>query len=70
MVRVTISGMSCSNCVRHVREALAALAGVTRVAVRLDPGEATIEATVGPEDDAIRAAVAEAGYDVVAIARS
>jgi copper chaperone CopZ len=67
MVRVTISGMSCSNCARHVREALSGLAGVTSVVVRLDPGDATIEATVPPDDAAIRAALAKTGYDVVAI---
>jgi copper chaperone len=70
MVRVSIAGMSCQNCVRHVREALSRLAGVTAVQVQLDAAEATIEAAVAPDDAAIRAALDEEGYEVVAIERT
>ncbi|GAC1442844.1 MAG: heavy-metal-associated domain-containing protein [Vulcanimicrobiaceae bacterium] len=43
-LQITVSGMTCANCVRHVREALAGLPGVTDVAVDLASGHATIEA--------------------------
>ncbi len=56
-----ITGMTCGNCVRHVREALAAVPGVSAVAVDLPAGTATIT-----HDDAnlaaLRAAVIDAGY--------
>jgi copper chaperone len=63
-VSIRISGMSCGHCVAAVREALAAVPGVTVdsveigvATVRLDPARATI---AGAE-----AAIDAAGYDVV-----
>ena len=67
MIKVAIAGMSCDNCLRHAREALAALAGVEAVEVSLEPGEARIEGTVG--DEAIRAALDEEDYQATAIVR-
>jgi copper chaperone CopZ len=59
----TVSGMTCSHCVTSVREEVLELATVSGVDVDLSTGRLTV---VGPriDDDAIRAAVAEAGYDV------
>jgi copper chaperone CopZ len=58
----SISGMTCAHCVRAVFTALAGVAGIERADVSL--GKAVIEhdGTVTPE--AIRAAVAVAGYEV------
>jgi len=67
MIKVSIEGMSCDNCVRHAREALSALAGVTAVEVSLEPGEARIEGEVG--DEAIRQALDEEDYQATAIVR-
>lgn len=62
-----ITGMTCGNCARHVREALAAVPGVTAVAVDLAAGQATI--THGTVDAAaLRAAIIDAGYTVAASA--
>ncbi|MEW6750370.1 MAG: heavy metal-associated domain-containing protein [Candidatus Latescibacterota bacterium] len=69
MIRVTIEGMSCQNCVRHVREALSRLPGVTRVQVSLERGEAEVEASGEVSDEAIRKALDEEGYQATAIAR-
>lgn len=58
---LSITGMSCQNCVRHAREGLEAVAGVTAVTVTLEPGRAQIEHE-GTPVDALIAAVNEEGY--------
>lgn len=60
----TVAGMTCGHCVAAVRDEVGALAGVSAVEVDLDAGRITVEAT-GVSDDAVRAAVDEAGYEVV-----
>jgi len=64
MKKIVIEGMMCQHCVAHVREALSKLPGVT-AEVDLDSKTATVtgEAT----DEALTAAVTEAGYQVVSI---
>jgi copper chaperone len=62
----TVTGMTCSHCVAAVTEEVGAVAGVDDVSVDLDTGNVTV-ATEGEVDDAaVRAAVEEAGYEVVA----
>ncbi len=61
---VKIEGMMCQNCVKHVKKALAALDPA--VEVSLENKCATVSADV--DDNAIKAAVADAGYEVVGIA--
>ena len=58
----SISGMTCAHCVRAVFTSLAGVDGIDRADVSI--GQAVIEhdGTVTPE--AIRAAVAIAGYEV------
>ena len=56
--------MMCQHCVAHVTKALNALPGVTAV-VDLDSKSAVVTGDVS--DDAIRAAVEEAGYEVTGI---
>ncbi len=59
----TVSGMSCGHCVSSVREEVGAVDGVTAVEVDLATGLLTVSGE-GVADDAIRAAVVEAGYEV------
>ena len=59
-----IEGMMCPRCQAHVEKALSALEGVTAV-VDLDAGTATVTGAVA--DEALTAAVTEAGYTVVEI---
>lgn len=60
----TVSGMTCSHCVLSVREEVSEVAGVSAIDLELDSGRLTVTgATLN--DDAIRQAVAEAGYGVV-----
>lgn len=59
----TVHGMTCSHCVRSVTEEVSAVTGVRHVDVQLDTGRLTVDGE-GFNDDAVRAAVAEAGYEV------
>ena len=61
----TVEGMTCGHCVQSVKRALGSLDGVTEVAVELESGAVTVTSDRPVEDDAIRAAVDEAGYEVV-----
>lgn len=63
--KVLIEGMMCQNCVKHVSNALNGLPGVT-AQVDLDTKTATVTGEV--TDEAIKAAVTEAGYEVTGIA--
>jgi len=62
--KVVIEGMMCQNCVKHVDRALNGIAGVSAT-VDLDSKTAVVTGDVS--DDAIRAAVEDAGYQVVSI---
>jgi copper chaperone CopZ len=61
----TVQGMTCAHCVAAVREEVSEVAGVTSVEVDLASGRVTV-AGAGFSDDAVRAAVAEAGYEAAA----
>jgi copper chaperone CopZ len=61
--RLAITGMSCGNCVRHVRDELMKLPGVRvehadieSVTIEYDPGKVSLEK--------VRSAIVEAGYQV------
>jgi copper chaperone len=60
-----VAGMTCGHCVTSVREEVSAVAGVQSVDVELTSGRLAL-AGAGFEDDAVRTAVAEVGYEVVA----
>ena len=62
--KVMIEGMMCQHCVAHVTKALNALPGVTAV---VDLGSKSAVVTGDASDDAIRAAVEDAGYQVTSI---
>ncbi len=64
---VSIEGMSCGHCVRHVEEALKELAGVVSVVVDLKEKNAVVEMNQELSDEQIKGAIEEAGYDVVGI---
>ncbi len=62
-ITLTVKGMSCGGCVRHVETALKKVPGVGTVAVDLAAGKATVEfdgAKTTPE--ALAKAVTAAGY--------
>lgn len=60
----TVHGMTCGHCVTSVREEVFGVAGVDSVEVDLATGRLVVRGgTV--DEQAIHAAVAEAGYEVV-----
>jgi copper chaperone CopZ len=59
-----VAGMTCSHCVLSVQEEVSQVAGVQAVAVELASGRLSVSGD-GISDEAVRAAVAEAGYEVV-----
>ena len=61
-----VSGMTCDHCVQSVKNEVAKLQGVTEVAIDLDSGAVTITSADGVDPSALRAAVDEAGYDLIA----
>ena len=61
---IHVEGMGCQNCVKHVKEALEGLDGVSSAEVSLETNTAVITLTADVADTAIIAAVDEAGYDV------
>jgi copper chaperone len=64
----TVTGMTCGHCVAAVTSELSAIPGVGEVTVDLVPGEASTVTVVSAEPlnlDDVRAAVDEAGYDLV-----
>jgi copper ion binding protein len=62
---ITVTGMTCSHCVHAVQAEIGKLAGVSDVAVDLDTGSVTVSGDPLPGTDALRAAVDEAGYELV-----
>jgi copper chaperone CopZ len=62
-----VEGMSCQHCVKHVKEALESVRGVSKAEVALEKKEAVVEG-MSLDDAALKSAVAEAGYNVTAIA--
>ena len=61
-----IEGMMCEHCSGRVEKALCALDGVT-AKVDLEAKTAMIETEGRVDDDALKAAVADAGYEVVSL---
>lgn len=64
----TVRGMTCGHCVNAVTEELLTIMGVTDVAIDLvEGGDSTVSVTsTDPLDfDQVKAAVDEAGYEVV-----
>jgi len=68
----TVVGMTCAHCVAAVTEQVSALPGVRGVDVELVDGGASlvrVHADEPPAEDAVRAAVDEAGYELNGSAR-
>jgi copper chaperone CopZ len=59
---INVTGMTCQNCVRHVREALEALPGVRSADVDLGSGRVEIAAERALTQQELAAALDEAGY--------
>jgi copper chaperone len=61
-MRLKVSGMTCQHCVSAITRAVQRIPAITDVAVDLDRGEVTVSGN--PDVRAVRAAIAEEGYEV------
>jgi copper chaperone CopZ len=61
-----VTGMTCGHCVRSVTEEVSEIPGVLEVQVDLDTGRLTVTSAAPLEESAVRGAVQEAGYQLVA----
>jgi copper ion binding protein len=60
----TVVGMTCGHCVSAVTEEVSQVPGVTSVDVDLASGGLTVTSDTPVDEDAVRTAVEEAGYEV------
>ena len=61
-ITYAVEGMTCAHCASAVSGELGRLAGVADVRVDVGRGTVTVVSEDVPADDAVRAAVEEAGY--------
>lgn len=66
--KLTIEGMMCAHCQKHVYDALAKMDGVTEVSVDLEGGTADVKMSRDIAKDAFAAVIEDAGYTLVSIA--
>ena len=64
---LSIEGMMCQNCVKHVTHALEGIPGAADVQVSLEDKKATVYVPASVSDETLKAAVAEAGYEATEI---
>ena len=60
----TVTGMTCGHCVASVTEEIGEIPGVESVDVVLDSGAVTVTSSQPLDQQAVRAAVEEAGYQL------
>ncbi|MBY8867401.1 MULTISPECIES: heavy-metal-associated domain-containing protein [Streptomyces] len=60
-----VSGMSCGHCEGSVSAEISELPGVSSVKAVASTGEVTVVSAAPLEDEAVRAAVDEAGFELV-----
>jgi len=60
-----VRGMTCNHCAASVTTEVSTIPGVTDVAVDVPAGQVTISSEAEVSASAVKAAVAEAGYEVV-----
>ncbi|MFF8195276.1 heavy-metal-associated domain-containing protein [Streptomyces bobili] len=63
-----VSGMTCGHCEGAVSQEISALDGVTAVTAVAKTGEVTVTSTAPLDEETVRAAVDEAGYELVGTA--
>ena len=61
-INLTVSGMTCGNCVKHVEKAITSVAGVKAVEVNLSMGAVKVDGDIAQKVTEIIAALEEEGY--------
>ena len=62
-VIVNVDGMSCNNCAKHVNKALSEIEGVKEVDVNLEGKQAEVSYEGNIEEETLKSAIDEAGYE-------
>ena len=62
-----VTGMTCGHCEMSVREEVSAIAGIQDIQVSAQTGTLVVTADGAIDDDAVLAAVTEAGYSAVRV---
>ena len=62
---ITVGGMTCENCIQHVRDALLDLPGVEGAQVDLASGLAVIKTPNALDRPMLASALEEAGYELL-----
>jgi len=60
----TVTGMTCGHCVMSVTEEVQEIPGVENVDVVLETGSLTVTSSEPVDDDAVKTAVEDAGYQL------
>ncbi|MER6239579.1 heavy-metal-associated domain-containing protein [Streptomyces clavifer] len=60
-----VKGMTCGHCEGAVAEEISGIEGVTAVEADASTGRVSVTSATPPAEDAVRAAVDEAGYELV-----
>lgn len=71
-VELYVDGMTCGHCVSSVKEELSEIPGVKNIEVILTTGgtsKVTVVSDVNLDDEALRDAIAEAGFELKEIKR-
>lgn len=63
--KYTVEGMTCNHCVHHVTTALSEVEGVKDVKVSLAEKSALVNSDDRVQFESLKAAVVEAGYELV-----
>ncbi len=64
---ISIEGMTCDNCIKHVKKALEGMNGVEKAVVSLEKNNAVVTLSTDISDKALSATIVDAGYEVVGI---
>ncbi len=67
IMKIKVKGMMCSHCEMHVKKALEALDGITSATASHEQNLVTLENTKPVDENSIKAAVEEAGYEYAGI---
>ncbi|MDO5033891.1 MAG: heavy-metal-associated domain-containing protein [Actinomycetaceae bacterium] len=73
-INLEVKGMTCGHCVMSVTEELSEISGVENVNVELagsaeEPSKVLVTTSADVSDDELGDAIAEAGFELVSIAR-
>ena len=66
-LKIHIEGMSCSNCVSHVKQALEKITGVSYVDVVLEDSHAYFMADESVTFESLKNAIESLGYELVGV---